>query len=290
MSAVPPPKKNAFVRESCSVPRSAAWNRAPRAAIHGTHSAERAATSRASASSVSPSLARSRSASSSSSGYASVSSCVGAACAQRKLRVWRLLPPRSARGAHSSTSTRAPSSRAVTAAQSPALPPPMTRTSYCAPALFMPPPTLEHERSDERDERGRDQRRGNWPRDEHAQVAFADRDGAAELLLGHWTEHEPEHGRHERDTDEPHPEPEHADDVEQADVEQRAIQAVDTERGEHEHSAEQQRPRHEHHACPDAHERQVQHEQHDVAYNQARDQRPDEIGPRGEEQRAGLKP
>src|ERR1035437_6607164 len=47
----------------------------------------------------------------------------------RKLRVWRLLPPRNCRGACSSSSTLAPASRAVMAAHSAALPPPTTSTS-----------------------------------------------------------------------------------------------------------------------------------------------------------------
>src|SRR5262245_46496823 len=105
---------------------------------------------------------------------------VGASCAQRKLRVWRLLPPRSARGARSRTNTRAPARRAVSAAESPALPPPMTTTSYCASASLMPPPTtLEQERRGERQRRGREQRRGDRPRDEHGEISLADRDGAA---------------------------------------------------------------------------------------------------------------
>src|SRR5512147_1578536 len=48
----------------------------------------------------------------------------------RRFRVWRLLPPRIARGACSTRRTRAPASRAVIAAQSAALPPPITSTSY----------------------------------------------------------------------------------------------------------------------------------------------------------------
>src|SRR5947199_877956 len=49
---------------------------------------------------------------------------------QRKLRVWRLLPPRKCLGAHSSKATLLPARRAVIAAQSAALPPPRIRTSY----------------------------------------------------------------------------------------------------------------------------------------------------------------
>jgi hypothetical protein len=49
---------------------------------------------------------------------------------QRKLRVWAELPPRHSGGADSSTQTRAaPDSRAIKAAHSAALPPPMTNTS-----------------------------------------------------------------------------------------------------------------------------------------------------------------
>src|SRR4029077_12613153 len=47
----------------------------------------------------------------------------------RRLRVWRLFPPRKAFGACSRSTTEAPASRAVIAAQRPAFPPPTTRTS-----------------------------------------------------------------------------------------------------------------------------------------------------------------
>ena len=50
-------------------------------------------------------------------------------CIARRLRVWRLLPPRIGAGACSSTSTEAPASRAVMAAVSAALPPPTTTMS-----------------------------------------------------------------------------------------------------------------------------------------------------------------
>src|SRR5579871_4784365 len=49
---------------------------------------------------------------------------------QRRLRVWRLLPPRKSRGALSSMRTLAPRSRAQSAAHRAAFPPPATRTSY----------------------------------------------------------------------------------------------------------------------------------------------------------------
>src|SRR5512139_2149714 len=51
------------------------------------------------------------------------------------LRVWRLFPPRKCRGAHSSSVTAAPFSRAVMAALSAAAPPPITNTSV---SLWMP--------------------------------------------------------------------------------------------------------------------------------------------------------
>jgi hypothetical protein len=56
----------------------------------------------------------------------------------RKLRAWRALPPRSASGAYSTSRTEAPLRRAASAAQSAALPPPMTATSMVcdtAPAV-----------------------------------------------------------------------------------------------------------------------------------------------------------
>ena len=74
-------------------------------------------------------LTRSRSETNSSSEYESVRSRPGPVCMHRKLRVWRLFPPRKWRGALSTTMTRAPASRAVSAAHSPALPPPSTATS-----------------------------------------------------------------------------------------------------------------------------------------------------------------
>jgi hypothetical protein len=49
---------------------------------------------------------------------------------QRMFRVWRLLPPRKSVGAASNTSTRAPHSFALRAAQRAAFPPPITTTSY----------------------------------------------------------------------------------------------------------------------------------------------------------------
>src|SRR5215475_9277638 len=51
---------------------------------------------------------------------------------QRRLRVCLLLPPRKSFGAASRTSTLAPASRAVMAADIAALPPPTTSTSYLA--------------------------------------------------------------------------------------------------------------------------------------------------------------
>src|SRR3954469_21573420 len=47
----------------------------------------------------------------------------------RRLRVCCELPPRHSRGADSRRSTEAPASRAISAAQRAALPPPITRTS-----------------------------------------------------------------------------------------------------------------------------------------------------------------
>src|ERR1700694_3885784 len=49
---------------------------------------------------------------------------------QRRLRVWRLLPPRKCLGAHSRQRTLLPARRAVIAAHSAALPPPNIKTSY----------------------------------------------------------------------------------------------------------------------------------------------------------------
>ena len=84
---------------------------------------------RASFSSVMPPVTLSRSCQYSSSPYDSISVPSGASCMQRKLRVWRLLPPRQKRGADSTMSTDRPASRAVIAAQMAALPPPITSTS-----------------------------------------------------------------------------------------------------------------------------------------------------------------
>ena len=83
-------------------------------------------------------------------------------------------------------------------------------------------------------------------------------------------------------------EAERTDRVQQAHVEHRAVQAVGAERCEHEHAGIQQRSRQQHHARPDARERQVQHEQHRVADEQTRDQRPHELGLRREQQRPRL--
>src|SRR5499426_733299 len=59
---------------------------------------------------------------------------------QRRFRVWRLLPPRNAFGADSTSRTEAPSFRAVIAAQSAAFPPPRTRTSYARARSGIPRP------------------------------------------------------------------------------------------------------------------------------------------------------
>src|SRR6266540_771427 len=56
---------------------------------------------------------------------------------QRRLRVWRLLPPRKCFGAHSTSCTLAPARRALIAAHSAALPPPSTRTSQLREASIV---------------------------------------------------------------------------------------------------------------------------------------------------------
>ena len=111
------------------MPVSDGWKRTPRASAHAVASAEARMVMRASASSVAPPVTRRRSSQYSASAYASVSTEVGAVCMARRLRVCRLLPPRIARGACSTSSTRAPASRAVMAAHRAALPPPITSTS-----------------------------------------------------------------------------------------------------------------------------------------------------------------
>src|SRR5688500_3668268 len=63
---------------------------------------------------------------------------------QRRFRVWIELPPRHSCGAASSISTETPASRAVSAAHSAALPPPITSTSviaglYVCRAALAPP-------------------------------------------------------------------------------------------------------------------------------------------------------
>src|SRR2546429_76394 len=85
---------------------------------------------RASFSSVSPPVTLTRSSQYSSSGYEPLNTSKGRSCIVRTLRVWRLLPPRKCFGAASTISTARPRARALSAAQSAALPPPTTSRSY----------------------------------------------------------------------------------------------------------------------------------------------------------------
>jgi hypothetical protein len=86
------------------------------------------------------------------------------------------------RSARSSTVTLAPARRAVRAAHKAAFPPPMTRTSDGCSCIDDKPP-LQQPRAEEDGDCQRQQDRGNGAGDEHRQVTFADRHGAAELLL-----------------------------------------------------------------------------------------------------------
>src|SRR3954463_9246187 len=63
---------------------------------------------------------------------------VAVSWAQRIFRVWRGFPPPKNFGAPSSTSTDAPARRALMAAHSAALPPPITSTSYLRAKSTMP--------------------------------------------------------------------------------------------------------------------------------------------------------
>src|SRR5215467_7248397 len=132
---MPPPRKKTFVRSRCSVPLSGGCSLAPKARIHAGQSAESRTTRRASVSFVHPPVTRSRSVRNSSSVYASTSRSVGRSCIERRLRVWRLLPPRNSFGAPSMTMTEAPDCLAVSAAHNPALPPPRTATSTAPPGV-----------------------------------------------------------------------------------------------------------------------------------------------------------
>src|SRR5688500_10637790 len=152
-------------------------------------------TCRASSSFVSRPVTRSRSSKNSSSGYAPSSTPAGASCAQRRFRVWRLLPPRISRGAHSSTIQVAPASRAVSAAHIPALPPPTTTTS-CTGAdtrILGDAGRPEQSMCDEYCCRAHQEHQRDRTRHEDQRIPLADGEGAAELLLRERPEDEAQH-------------------------------------------------------------------------------------------------
>src|SRR5688572_27619957 len=119
------------------------------------------------------------------------------------------------------TTTRAPDSRAVSAAHSAALPPPTTMTSYSGPAIIDAFHQPRHHQRGAGDEQAGETDR---PCHEDREVAFADRDGAPELQLRKRAEHEAKHRRHERDVVDAHQPPDRTDDVEEREVEHRSIE------------------------------------------------------------------
>ena len=250
---------------------------------------------RASASSVSPPLTRSRSARNSSSVYVPVRMSVGASCAQRKLRVCRLLPPRKcARRAleHDARGRRPAARRAPrTARRCRRRPPP---TSYSGvPVMASPrvrtPRAAQHGTISGRSG-GEDQRAADRTRHEHRRVAFADGHRPPKLQLRQRAEDQTEHRRDERHVVDTHGAARPRPRDREAEIEQRAVQAVRAERCQHQNASRRAAARHQHHAGPNAHERKIQHQQHHVADVEARDQRPHEVGTRREQQRPRLQP
>ena len=144
-------------------------------------------------------------------------------------------------------------------------------------------PRHQHQRRGQRQQRRRDRMR-----EEHRHIALADRQRATELRLRQRSEDQADHGRRDREAPAPHHEAEQAEDIERRQIDDRLMQAVGAERGEHQDARVQQRPRDHQHLHPQADQRQVQDQQQDVADVHAGDQAPHQRALRLEQQRARL--
>ena len=124
--------------------------------------------------------------------------------------------------------------------------------------------------------------------EEHGPVALADRQRAAELRLGERPEDQTDDAGRHGHAQHAHAEADHADQVEQDQVDDVVVQRVGAERREHQDAGIELRPRDGQHLHPQADQRQVEQEQHDVADVEARDQAPDQVRLGGEQQRSRL--
>ena len=246
------------MRARCSVPRSDGWKRTPNCRIHSGQPADRGSTSRASASSVSSPVTRSRSARNSSSGYG-----VGQHVGRRGVRaaqvagVPAVAAAEMARRAFEHDDAARPPARAVSAAHSAGVAAAEHGDVVDAALVVIGRPPRSAQPAAE-------QRRPSAAPPAASSVAQIGRvtntDRSPSLIASarrnccsdERAEHQAEHRRHERNVVDAHRAADRADDVEQHEVEHRAVQAVGAERREHEDAAEEQRPRHEHHARPHA--------------------------------------
>src|SRR6476619_5007536 len=112
--------------------------------------------------------------------------------------------------------------------------------------------------------------------EEDRRVALADRQSPSELRLGYASEDEPDDDRSDGKIIAAHHEAENAYDQQKNEIECRVVQAVDAERREDENAAIEQRLWDGQQPHPQSDQRKVQHQQHDIADIEARNQSPDQ--------------
>ena len=121
-----------------------------------------------------------------------------------------------------------------------------------------------------------------------ADVAVGQVESLAHLHLHERPEDDAEDQRQHRDAEPPDREADPAEDQQQGEVERVLVDAVGTQRGEEDDAGVELRPRDLQQPRPQRRQRQVDHEQQGVADEQARQERPDELGLVGHQGRAGL--
>ena len=133
-----------------------------------------------------------------------------------------------------------------------------------------------------------EQRQRDRVGEEHRQVALADRQRAAELLLGQRPQDQADHAGRHRHVEHAHAEAQDADDPQDDQVDHVVVQRVGAHGREHEDAGIEPGPGDVQQLHPDAGHGQVEHQQQHVADVEAGDQAPDQVGVALEQQRAGL--
>ena len=123
---------------------------------------------------------------------------------------------------------------------------------------------------------------------QHQRIAEADLQRAAQLAFGDRPEDQADHHRRDRVVVAPHQEAEHAEARQHGELDHRGLGRDRAHGGEDQDAGIEPRLRDREQPHPQADQRQVEHQQHHVGDEQARDQPPDQIGLLGEQQRPGI--